>query len=339
MTEKMNEVVCSLCCENPLKIHENEIYAQNFKDLVSDLPTIPEDKFKTLICANKEYNKFSFNQGISELLLYFLFSKYTIPYLIEKNKNIGNGSNVDISLEYGGIQYNFEVKSPEYFENSDNMIHGKFDCRFGDKSINDAVMNDLIQQMSKNIGSSQFTGVTTDNMTDNKVKDCLLSAQNKFPEPSNTVCNILFVSTTTFELISYWDYIVNPYSGFFNIASDVSSFTISEKDKTPINKTMYDKVTAVVLSNAISLNERYDETSWDLSNSVNIVLTNPLCKNVSIGGLQMMSNFLPHKTCEYVCGLRKFQREKPGVPEHSFLSDFMANYGFGLNSKSEEELK
>ena len=332
MAANIVKIVNALCCDNPLNKYNNQPYTETFINLVSKIKDLPDDKFKTLICANKQYEKYGFNQGISELLLYFLFSKNDISYLIEKNKNTENGSNVDVSLEYGCIHYNFEVKSPEYFENNDNMIHGKFDCRFGDKNTNDALMKDLIQIMSKNIGDSQFTGVTTDNMTDNKLKDCLLSAQNKFPEPSNTVCNILFISTTTSELISYWDYIVNPYSGFFNIASDVSSFIISIKDKTPINKKMYDKVTAVVLSNAISLNERYDDTSWDLSNSINIVLTNPLCKNASIAGLQMISNFLPHKTCEFACGLWKYKLEHPDFPDFCFPLEFVANYGFGLNS-------
>lgn len=85
-------------------------------------------------------------------------------------------------------------------------------------------MKDLIEEMKSGLGNTPYDDIKSDDLTDNKVKTSLLSAQSKFPEPSETNCNILFICTTTSEMIAYWRYIVNAQSGFFHEKSNVSCF-------------------------------------------------------------------------------------------------------------------
>ena len=271
----IDHIIDSLDNKHPLRCCKSKEYVDAFKDRILDLGWLEDCKLKTLLCVDREFNVYRYNQGISELMIYFLLSKAGVLFVIEKKLNASNRKNVDVSVEYREITYNMEIKSP-----------------------------------------------------DKDIKDCLLSCQEKFSDPTETICNILVIMTTTSEMTHYLNYLSNDDSGFFNPLANVNRFRVNKKS---LNRDMYDKVTAVILSNSITLNERYDATSWDISNAINIVLYNPSCKCLSRRGLQNLSEFFPHKSREYAIGHFDFLRTHTDFPEECFISEFMAEYGFRMN--------
>ncbi len=96
----------------------------------------------------------------------------------------------------------------------------------------------------------------------------------------------------------------------------------------------YDKVNAIILSNAITLNERYDSTAWDMSKSINLILINPCCKYTNNYGLKVLSEFFPHKTCEFEKECNKYlQQAVPDCLGNGYLPEFFAKHEFTLNLK------
>ena len=326
----VKRMIDSLSPNHPLLDSSKTEYRNTFEKLIFNLNCVKGNKLKTLLCGDCDFDEFVYNQGVAELMLYFLLSTANITFTPEKRVNNSNNKNIDVVFDYKGITYNLEVKSPKYSEISNGKLIGKFANRFGDRTINEKIINefaDKIRDAAVLFGKE----VKVENLSDDKVKNCLLSGQEKFNNPTLSNCNIVLISTTTEEMISYWGYIVNSNSGFFNPASDVSLF---KNNGSNLERFMYDKVTAVILSNAITLNKRYNSTSWDMSKSINIVLMNPLCKCPSIQGLQMLSEFFPHQTCEFARGLFEFKRTYQDIPEECFPPEFVAKYGYSLNPEN-----
>jgi len=323
----IDHIIDSLDNKHPLRCCKSKEYVDAFKDRILDLECLEDSKLKTLLCVDLEFNEDRYNQGISELMIYFLLSRASVSFAIEKKLNASNRKNVDVSVEYREITYNMEIKSPEYSENGGMNLIGRLANRFGDKNENENVMKEIADKL-RGVAMKDGRDVSIEKMTDNKVKDCLLSCQEKFSDPTETICNILVIMTTTSEMVHYLNYLANDDSGFFNPLANVNRFRVNKKS---LNRDMYDKVTAVILSNSITLNERYDATSWDISNAINIVLYNPSCKCLSRRGLQNLSEFFPHKSREYAIGHFDFLRTHTDFPEECFISEFMAEYGFRMN--------
>lgn len=122
---------------------------------------------------------------------------------------------------------------------------------------------------------------------------------------------------------------------FFNPISDVRSFLNAKKK--PLSRTDYNKLSAIVLSNGITLNERRDNDSWDLEKAINIVLMNPTAKSHCIWGLQVLSEFFPHKTCDYFRMLFENKQKYPDVPELCWQYTFVSDNGFDINKEKEKK--
>lgn len=212
---EIETIIDGLDSPHPLKSENGLPYKEVLVEKLESIPNLDTAKLKTLLCGNEKYTKYKYNQGLSEILLYILFSQKGLPFQFELKQNAANNSDVDVVLQYKGVTYNFEVKSPQYSEYSDGTIRGGFAFRFGEKDANDLQLTEFENQLRPNIGKTGYTEIKRNEITDNKVKDCLLSAQEKFAEPSETNCNILFICTTTYEMVRYWQYIGNECSGFF----------------------------------------------------------------------------------------------------------------------------
>ena len=332
---EIETIINGLDSSHPLKSERYLAYKDVLIKKLESVPNLDAAKLKTLLCGNENYSKYKYNQGLSEILLYLLFSQKGLPFQVELKQNAANNCDVDVVLQYKGITYNFEVKSPQYNEHAGNTINGGFAFRFGEKDTNNLQLTELENQIRPNLSKVGYTEIKRNEIADNKVKDCLLSAQDKFAEPSETNCNILFICTTTDEMVRYWQYIVNDCSGFFNVFSDVSSFL--DADEKPLSKNNYSRVSAIILSNAITLNERSDNDSWDLEKAINIVLMNPTAKSHCILGLQVLSEFFPHNTCEYSKMLFKNKQKSPDVPELCWQYTFISDNGFDINKEKERK--
>lgn len=332
---EIETIINGLDSLHPLKSGKSLPYKDVLIEKLESVPNLDAAKLKTLLCGNEKYSKDKYNQGLSEILLYILFSQKGLPFQFELKQNATNNCDVDVVLQHKGITYNFEVKSPQYNEHADGVICGGFAFRFGDKEANDLQLTELENQLKPNIGKAGYTEIKRNEITDNKVKDCLLSAQEKFAEPSETNCNILFICTTTGEMIRYWQYIVNECSGFFHPFSDVSSFL--DSDRKSISKQNYNKVNAIILSNAITLNERRENDSWDVGKAINIVLMNPAAKSHCLYGLQILSEFFPDNTCEFIKALFEGKQKNSDIPELCYAYTFVSKNGFDLNKEKERK--
>lgn len=331
------EKIKQMKCKNPLSDDIESDFTNHFIKSLSELDCIKDDKINKLFDLDRNNSYFSYNQMISELIVYFWLNRQGLKFELEKNKNIERDTNVDVLVTYKNINYNIEIKSPEFNNSKRNTIKGSFVNRFGDYTENVKFMMEFLNELNNHISQSNYEYAEFTNMTDNKVKSCLLYAQEKFGEPSNKDCNILFLSTTTSELISYWQYIINEESGFFNLNSDVTSFRAEKDGKVlnnmPLQKAMYNNVTAIILSNAITLNERKNNDSWNLSKAINIIIMNPFCNNYCISGLQNLSDFFPHNTCEFAKMLFDSKKTNPEIPELCHAYTFMAQNGFDVNKE------
>jgi hypothetical protein len=332
--EKIDKIISNLGNSNPIFIHKDDEYTNELISNLEKLNNITEEKLESLLCVKSKYNLFTFNQGISELFIYFLLNKQNINFVVEENENKENGSNVDVAALYEGVKFNIEVKSPSYpIKNAEKLV-GSFVNRFGNKENNDLMMKQLSCELEQHLDGTDYKGVKIQNLTDNRVKDCLLSAQNKFDNPSNDCLNILFLCTTTSEMQSYWQYVVNSNSGFFNEHSDVSSFFADENQSIPLEKNMYDKVSAIVLTNAISLNERYEKDSWDIDKAITLVLSNPFCKYKEYNQYRILDKFFKNLTIEFYQGLCEFVKAKPDIPNFLYFSEFACKNGFSLKEET-----
>ena len=330
--EIIKTIIDGLDSTHPLKKHS--CYVDVLVDCLEEIEDCELEKIKTLLCGKTTYDKFVYNQGVSELFLYFLFSKQERTFEVEKKMVSGNNHNVDISIEDEEYTYNFEVKSPKYLEPKVDDGTMKLRCvhRFDEKEKSDTMMQSLIEEIKPNLEEAGYSDCQKIALTDNKTKDCLLSAQEKFPVPSSTNCNVLFICTTTSEFVNYIEYFCNKSSGFFTKGSDVSSFLDFEKN--PLTHDHYNKVNAVILSNAITLNERRNTLSWDLNNALNLVLINPdsIASGDNQNSITNLLSFFPNCNDDYKKECILFYEDHEGFPFLTFLLDFVAKKGYGLNS-------
>lgn len=243
-------------------------------------------------------------------------------YEIEKKVNTTQ-KDVDIVISVEDVFLNLEVKSPEYEERKDNRLVGIVANRSNDKEVLNVAKN-LQEILSLHINTTSYSQVDIEYPKDNKVKDTLLSAQAKFNNNNTKNSNALYISTKTSEFVKYLNYIFNPESGFFTPNSYV-------------NHSKYDKVMAIVLTNAISLNHKFNENSWDVSKAITLILHNPFCETKDFTLLKKWFEIIPNQTYKFCEGLKEFRKQQLNkenpLPEYSYYIDFVASEGFNLNNE------
>lgn len=329
----IDKIICNLDRNHALNNIEYKEYKKTLMDKLVMVKNLKEKKLRTLLCGDTHYSKYKYNQGISELFLYILFSQEKLKFQCEAEQNCDNNCNVDFSVKYNNISFNFEVKSPEYVEHDKEVISGRYAYRFGDKCMNEMILSNFHNELIPNINQFGYKNIFTDSITDNKIKDSLLSAQQKFSLPSKNNFNILFICTTTDEMIKYWQYFVNDKTGFFNQKSDINSFL--NIDKQPLKRTDFNRINAIILSNGITLNERRNLDSWDISKAINLVLCNPFAKcqyNCSFG---VLSEIFLHKTSEFVKFLNDEKGKDTNIPEYCHAYTFVSKNGFDINKEKQ----
>ncbi len=267
--------------------------------------------------TSEQKSLFSYNQGISELLFWFLLENKKVHYQIEKRMVAGSNANVDVKFKLDSINFNIEIKSPEYPIKEQGTLVGRIACRVPDQDMKGA-LKEISDKFRDVIDSTKYHSVNEVYPKDNKIKDCLLSAQKKFPDCSDTNCNILFISTITDELVHYINYLANPFSGFFT-------------EKSYVPHSVFDKINAVILSNAISMNDSEINGGWDLSNALNLIFKNPFCKYQNEIILKGLFDLLPNNTKDYCMELNEFINQQNELNEQEsillFLSNFVYKYG------------
>ena len=319
----LTRFVATLTKEHPLSIYSGSPFYAEFEQKICSLQLSQskiDEKIEELLKDNGKFSIFKYNQGIAELLIWFWLESNNIPYQIEKTVN-GTEKNVDAQAQYNSIFYNIEIKSPEYEEHKAGHLCGIIANRTEGKELIN--LAEHIRSILQNQMPTQgYSDVDIELPHDNKVKSALTFAQGKFSENSNSSCNILFIATTTAEFLKYLNYIINGQTGFFTPHSFMPHAD-------------FNKVKAIVLSNAISLHQQYDDKSWDISNAINLVLSNPYCEYEDCSILNGILQIFPHQTIEFFNGLEEFRKERSDdgrpMPDYIYFTDYVAKHGFNLN--------
>ncbi len=304
---------------NPLS---EAIDSQYTQDLIARLANIDEkryDKVKELLCGNEPFNKFKYNQGIAELLVWFFLQNKKIKYEIEVNKNIDNKSDIDVVANLNDLNYNIEIKSPQYQIQEKDCIQGRLASRTFNKNEAEQIMSEVKTLLKPGIKNTKYIDIKTQMPADNKIKDCLISAQKKFSGNSLNNINILFICTTTEEMMFYLEYLTNFYGQ--GLLTSNSFYDLKE----------YDKVFAVILSNAITLNERKDIDSWDLSKAINIIIPNNFCSYINQKSFCDVLEFFPNNTKEFYTEFCEFFKKNKDFPPPLFFIEYVAKRGFNMN--------
>ncbi|MBR6738007.1 MAG: hypothetical protein IKL82_06620 [Clostridia bacterium] len=321
----LDELLSKFSSDHPLIKYKNKPYYIEFEKLICSLQLNNAKldlKIEELLNDNGNFSIYKYNQGISELLIWFLLEQRHLNYQIEKKIN-KTQKDVDVVISIGDAFYNVEVKSPEYEERKEKQISGIIANRSTNKEIFN-IANDIKSLISQQLSVIGYEKVDIEYPKDNKVKDTLLSAQSKFNNNNSKNCNVLYLSTNTNEFVKYLNYIVNSESGFFTPNSYVKH---SE----------YNKVMAIVLTNAISLNHKFDKNSWDVSKAITLILHNPFCETQNFTLLEKLFEIIPNQTHKFCEGLREFRKQQfnneDPLPEYSYYIDFVASEGYNLNNE------
>lgn len=237
-----------------------------------DFLAVNEDYKKIL--SEREYADFlkksKLDCKISEAqYLQFASEATIVDYVIRNYSNFKNEpkynqkKNPECSFEYEGRTVNIEVKCPDLFKRMEQENFGGIKVfageRFPDK--------DSFIQVKQFIESNIKNGERIQNVDrlDNKLKDYLISANEKFPISDLSNFNILVIAVDIVQDMDEW------YSYLFG---DNGAFT----DKTYIVED-YDNVDAVMLTN-VQHGHMADDVDlstncWKLENYSSLLLLNP----------------------------------------------------------------
>jgi len=167
---------------------------------------------------NCKYNRATYCQGVSEIMLWLYFANQNVTFETEKKVAEANQMDVDLHIQEGCFIYNIEIKSPTVQVTSQNTLHFHVPFRTISKDESERAINAFKQEFGESLLSAErstFTNIQVDKINDNKLVDYLKSANEKFPEPSPFHCNILFTTVQTTDISDYFGYLVNGWTGIF----------------------------------------------------------------------------------------------------------------------------
>ena len=309
MKTELKTLINACSKENPLKVNEEGSYVEEFIKEVANVSKdnrILDKKIKEDLLG-EPYSCFKYNQSVAEMMVWFFCEQTGLDYGVEKKLN--PPKDVDFQIIQNGVNYNIEVKSPEYEISDNRVLTGRIASRTDRVNLKDTLY-DLNNLFRKNLENTEFKDVNMVLPKDNKIKDCLISCQGKFLGSDAKNFNVLLLSTTSDEMPHYLEYFMNTESGFFTNYSYVQP-----KE--------FDKVGAVVITNAISINQKYDDCSWDIQKAKTIVLDNPFCSHIDHGQIEKFRGLFPNCTVEFWLGLQEFRKKNPGFPDIIYYYDYI----------------
>lgn len=233
-------------------------------DVISD---IISDK---LASGKINYNEDTFRQVLSEIEVITYFPRIMQKFLddLKYEPKFNNNKNPEIEFSFQNNRYQIEVKSPTF--------KYKEEITDGDIFINYRVNNDRLKEISSQNITCHFP-------QDNKLKDYLISAQEKFSsecaDRKSNVFGILFVNWDNFVSFNIDPTFDNLDSIFFNPISGIfteNSFIVENN-----NPVRFDRVNGVLLYQRIITGE-YDKNEFftDYRLYKKYFIQNPFSKDV-----------------------------------------------------------
>ncbi|MEK4454002.1 hypothetical protein [Paenibacillus sp. FSL L8-0506] len=266
--------------ENPLKIAQskNLRYYSDFRKTIELLDTcLTQKEMKELLerklLLTTDYSQFTYLQSASEIsVLAYIIEHYKNEFKYEPRYN--GRKNPECSFKYKEQIINIEVKTPDLSKRWDAESNSKLKI-FLDERIpkREEVVNSVVQSIESNIDNSVYSGVEELKRLDNKLKDFLISANEKFIGTHEEDLNILVVSLDIISDLDEW------YSYIFGEDGVFTNKSYVESDK-------FKNVDAIMLSNAMCGHIRYEvemNDVWDLGNCGNYLFLNPSKENTRKG--------------------------------------------------------
>lgn len=242
-----------------------------FNEKINELGTKYQNDFNA-ICVDTNYNNskiFSedansninkYIQTTSEEMIFYLLKKKIGNAICDYTYN--NPKDVDVYSKDDHFEYFIEIKTPElvtkFDEQTTSKIHGELNNRYPDNILShDEYNKEMIEIVNLFEGKADIKPVR-----DNKVKDYLLSTQEKMIDSTDKTINCLLICSSS-EMTHLINYFVNEYSGFHT-----KSFMITPEE--------YNKIDFIVFSNVVEahLDSHFKFNVWDCSNYVYFILPN-----------------------------------------------------------------
>ncbi|MGF1733566.1 hypothetical protein [Photobacterium kasasachensis] len=209
------------------------------------------------------------------------------PNTFQYEPKLNPPADVDCSFSYNGFKYNIEVKCPDYSKAHSQEAREVFNIgAFGRLDGFKGMANDLVG-LFESVGKP----LEVQPHMDNKLKDYLLSANNKFPANTDErELNVLLVCCDTALDLQKW----------FSYMHCEKGLLTAESFHQPDD---YSKVDVVVLTNLYHRHYSYKKKSkitdnWSLGNSFNLVFDNRSTLREKNEAILSLVNILPNYSRE-----------------------------------------
>ncbi len=260
--------------KHPLKISckVNDKYYKDFIELLEDFNNHLKDKEMIELIdklqLKSDFNQPKYLQFVSEItILYYILCKHNCDFKYEPTYN--GKKNPECSFRYRDKTINIEVKCPDLSSKIESDMNKNMKISFQGRVPSECYseakegMNYIIN--TSNLEGSDYNGFEIEKRLDNKLKDYIISASEKFPKDENGYFNILAISLNTpGDLDDWYSYILG-YGGVFTNESFVDE--------------NYDNVDAILLTNIQSGHIRWKEDNgkdlWNLEKYINLIFLNP----------------------------------------------------------------
>ena len=232
---------------------------------------------KLQLSKNAAFNPVTYCQGISEIVLYFNAMQKNLNFTPEKKLTAG-GTDVDMQIQTKNATYNIEIKSPDI--NIPSASSG-------------LVIENLFRTTENDWtkGIDQIDNIKLKKNDDNKVCSFLKSAQSKFCESSNGICNILFISLPLCEIPRYFGYITNGYSGIFSLNAPIRFLSADCFDKTDI-------IILSSIADGHTFSYEDVDSPWKLDEFFTHFISNPF-KSIDANIAHELLEIIPNSTLEF----------------------------------------
>ena len=322
MYEEIAELVEHSKVEHPIFISakENRKYWKDFLLLTKDFrEKLSEKEYREFLSKSKLDKQIDIGQ-----YLQFASEVTVTDYILRNFEEFVNEPtydtrmNPECSFKYQGRTVNIEVKCPDYTKRrtQENVDVKTFAA---DRLPNKEVLQDVTKIIDEKLPENETVGII--DRLDNKLKDYLVSAHNKFPTSDKSYFNILVIALDIISDLDEW------YTYLFGNEGAFTENSFIEED--------YSNVDAILLTNIqhghmISpLHEDENFNCWHMENYLSLLFLNPLKEENSTLASYYFNNainiFGPQTAdfLQYQCELDKANMNKyyPILESHKIESE------------------
>ena len=246
-----------------------------------------EDLLDNKLLLNKKFNGPHYLQSVSEIILiYYVLRKYNDKFEYEPKYN--GKKNPECAFSYNDTLINIEVKCPDLTSSINSEKSNTLKVYLPERIPNhNEIVNDIksiITDTNKEIKLEEKK------RSDNKLKDYLVSASNKFPNKKEKNFNILVISLDIISDLDEWYMYIFGQDGVFTN----NSF---------IPKKEYENVDAILITNFMNAHRdicAYNKTNvWKMEEYINLLFLDPNKQNTEKGefyakyGIDMFGSITP----------------------------------------------